>query len=128
MSTPGNTAKLGTAQSNIQTAQSRSSLVVIEPTILLTTRVSMLQSQRTGPPWQPQILSGIQSPTNWSSFKIAANVCFVSHLVVQCRKLITVIFAPSATPVRYLFWLPFTSKFAASCQFYFKSICMTSAL
>ena len=33
MSTPGNTAKLGTAHSNIQTAQSCPSLVGIEPTM-----------------------------------------------------------------------------------------------
>ena len=34
MSTPGNTAKLGTAHSNIQTAQSSLSLVGSEPTML----------------------------------------------------------------------------------------------
>ena len=33
MSTPGNTAKLGTAHSNIQTAQSNPSLVGSEPTM-----------------------------------------------------------------------------------------------
>ena len=33
MSTPGNTAKLGTAHSNIQTAQSVPSLVGSEPTM-----------------------------------------------------------------------------------------------
>ena len=33
MSTPGNTAKLGAAQSNIQTAQSNLSLVGSEPTM-----------------------------------------------------------------------------------------------
>ena len=34
MSTPGNTAKLGTAHSNIQTAQNNPSLVGSEPTML----------------------------------------------------------------------------------------------
>ena len=34
MSTPGNTAKLGTAHSNIQTAQSNPSVVGSEPTII----------------------------------------------------------------------------------------------
>ena len=50
MSTPGNTAKLGTAHSNIQTPQSCLSLVKIKPTMPL---VSILLSQRINPPCQP---------------------------------------------------------------------------
>ena len=46
MSTPGNTAKLGTAHSNIQTAQSNPSLVGNEPTMHL---VSILPSQHSIP-------------------------------------------------------------------------------
>ena len=49
MSAPGKTAKLGTAHSNIQTAQSCTSLVGIDHTYAL---VSTLLSQRINPPCQ----------------------------------------------------------------------------
>ena len=49
MSAPGNAAKLGTAHSNIQTAQSCPSLVGIGPKNAL---VSTLLSQRIIPPFQ----------------------------------------------------------------------------
>ena len=48
MSTPGNTTKLGTIPSNIQTAQRGPSLVGIE-------LVSILLRQRIIPLWQPGI-------------------------------------------------------------------------
>ena len=47
MSAPGNTAKLGTAHSNIQTAQSSPSLVGSEPT--MHSLVSILLSKRINP-------------------------------------------------------------------------------
>ena len=50
-STPGNTSKLGTAHSNIQTAQSCPSLVGSEPTMQYIFRI--LLSQHINPPSQP---------------------------------------------------------------------------
>ena len=52
MSTPGNTAKLETARSNIQAAQSNPSLVGSEPTIA---SVRILPRQHSNPICQPGI-------------------------------------------------------------------------
>ena len=52
MSTPGNTAKLGTAHSNIQTAQRGTSLVESEPAMHLS---AYLPSQHSNPLCQPGI-------------------------------------------------------------------------
>ena len=49
MSTSGNTAKLGTAHSNIQTAQSNPSLVGSKPTVTYNALACILPSQHSNP-------------------------------------------------------------------------------
>ena len=79
MSTPGNTAKLGTAHSNIQTAQRGPSLVGSEPTMHWS---SYLPSQHSNPLCQPGIKKSLWLQVHSTDFTTAA-----MHVMSRTRKL-----------------------------------------